>query len=202
MKKATDNATQRRNEILSHALNLVRESGLASLTMKKVAERVGFSETAAYRYFPTKQALMVGLAEEIGSRLLGPARSIAESEVPPEKRLERIVRHQVDFVLELDGLPILLLAEAAATGEAGLLATLGVVVQEFLRLTAGIIDEMRPYDDSLDGGDLALLVMGIPAVLAIHRRIGVDPALENRARNRLVPFLVRCLAHEHGEVEQ
>jgi AcrR family transcriptional regulator len=175
---------------------LVRESGLASLTMKKVADRIGFSETAAYRYFPNKRALLVGLADEIGKSLLSPVRSIAQSEVPPAERLDHILRHHVDFVLKLDGLPMLLLAEAAATGEKDLLARLGAIVEKYLALVTGVIEEARPPNGPIRASDLSLLVMGIPASLAIRRKIGPDPALENRVRTLLLPFLVRCVVDE------
>ena len=99
----------RREEILDHAFDIVRESGLASLTMKKIAMRIGFAEPAAYRYFPNKQALLLGMVDKLGETLLAPIRRISASFGTTEDRLERIVRHHVDFVLQLDGLPILLM---------------------------------------------------------------------------------------------
>jgi AcrR family transcriptional regulator len=43
--------SSREDEILEHAVELLK-GRLPALTMKKVADRVGFTETAAYRYFP------------------------------------------------------------------------------------------------------------------------------------------------------
>ncbi|MGD8412590.1 MAG: TetR/AcrR family transcriptional regulator [Candidatus Latescibacterota bacterium] len=193
MNEMTDSARGRKEQILTHAMEIVRESGLASLTMKKVADRVGFTETAAYRYFPDKQALLIGLAEEIGSSLLGPARSIAGTDAPAAERLERILRHHIDFVLRLEGLPMLLLAEAAATGEQKLLGRLAAVIEGYLDVVTGIIEEMRPAGGSIEARDLALLALGLPASLALRQRTAPDSRLEDRVRTALLPFLVRCL---------
>jgi AcrR family transcriptional regulator len=193
MNELTDNARSREEQILTHAMDIVRESGLASLTMKKVADRVGFTETAAYRYFPDKQALLLGLAEEIGGSLLGPVRAIAGTDAPAAERLERILRHHIDFVLRLEGLPMLLLAEAAATGERKLLGRLAAVVEGYLDVVTGIIEEMRPAGGSLEARDLALLALGLPASLALRQRTAPDLRLEDRVRTALLPFLVRCL---------
>jgi AcrR family transcriptional regulator len=197
----THRARNREEQILTHAMDIVRESGLASLTMKKVADRVGFTETAAYRYFPNKQALLLGVAEEIGRSLLTPVRSISETDAPAAERLERILRHHVDFVLKLEGLPMLLLAEAAATGERELLRKLGSVIEEYLGLVTGIIAEMRPDGGTIEPRDLSLLALGIPASLAVQQRIAPDARLEDRVRTSLLPFLVRCLGHSPGETQ-
>lgn len=189
----TDTARSREEQLLGHAMDIIRESGLASLTMKKVADRVGFTETAAYRYFPNKQALLLGVADEIGRSLLGPVRSIAQTDAPAAERLERILRHHVDFVLQLEGLPMLLLAEAAATGEQELLKRLGAVVEEYLVLVAGIIDEVRPAGGPIEASDLSLLALGLPLSLAVRQRIAPDTLLEDRVHAVLLPFLVRCL---------
>ena len=56
----------RQDEILDRTIELLREAGLAGLTMKKVAERVGFTEPAIYRHFPNKQALLAGVLAATG----------------------------------------------------------------------------------------------------------------------------------------
>ena len=73
---------------------------------------------------------------------------------------------------------------------------LGAIVEEYLALVTGVIEETRPTNGPIRARDLSLLVMGIPASLAIRRRIGPDPALENRVRTLLLPFLVRCVIDE------
>lgn len=188
----------RRDEILDRAFQLVRESGLASLTMKKIAERIGFTETAAYRYFPNKDALLLGMVEKLGEAMLTPIRRIAESVGTPEDRLERILRHHVDFVLRLDGLPMLLVAEAAATGKEELLERFRLTLNEYVTLVSLVLSESPTAVSSVRPQELAVFLMGIPLSLAIRRRIGADPELEGRVRTDLIPFIVHCVTGKAG----
>lgn len=47
-----------REDIVEAAISLADGDGLAALTMHAVAERLGFTTMALYRYFPNKEALM------------------------------------------------------------------------------------------------------------------------------------------------
>lgn len=187
-------SADRSQELVAHAIDIVRETGLSSLTMKKVADRVGFTETAAYRYFPNKQTLLLAVAEELGEQLLDPVRSIAQSNASPGNRLTRILRHHIDFVLRLDGLPILILAEAAATGQRTLVARFGAIVTEYTKHVSSVIAQMPASRGTATAEELALLVLGVPAGLAIRRRVGTSHPSETRVREQLVPFIVSCLS--------
>ena len=86
----------RREQILDRASELATEAGLGQLTMKRIAARVGFSEAAIYRHFPTKQALLLGLMDRLETQLLQPIRAIAnKSELAPTARLQQIVQHHL-----------------------------------------------------------------------------------------------------------
>ena len=50
--------TMSREDIVQAAISVADQSGLAALTMAAVAERVGFTTMALYRYFPNKEALI------------------------------------------------------------------------------------------------------------------------------------------------
>ncbi|MBZ0269741.1 TetR/AcrR family transcriptional regulator [bacterium] len=198
MSGPSDTTADRRGEILSEAMHLVRQGGLANLTMRKVAARIGFTETAAYRYFPNKQSLLVGLADWLGEMLLEPIRVLATSDERPEERIRLILEHHIHFVLRLDGLPMLVLAEAAATGEKELLERLAGIVRDYLTLLSGVLVEMRGNDEPVRSEELALLLLGIPASLAIRRRLGLDREAEPRVHTELLPFVLRCLNQKGG----
>lgn len=184
----------REDQILAHALSLVRESGLAGLTMRKVAERVGFTETAAYRYFPTKQALIHGLMERMKGIFLGRIRAIAEdASLSREERLERVVRHHLDLIVRTDGLPVLLLAEAAAGGDREALARIRSVLDTYLGILESLLPPGETGPEHVGPREKALLLFSMPAVVAIRRRLG-DTEAES-AIARLLPFVIRCVAN-------
>ena len=167
--------TERQEEILDRTLEIVRESGLAGLTIRKIAERVGFTEAAVYRHFPSKRALLSGLVRRLEGILLEPIRALAgDRGRSPRKRLEEALAHHQRVILETDSLPILLLAEVVATGDEELVGGMRRVLAEYLALLGGMLREARERE-GVEGDlppDMAnLLLLGLPAALAIRHRL-------------------------------
>lgn len=195
-------STPRQEQLLDHALLLVREAGLAGLTVRGLAERVGFSEAALYRHYPSKAALVLALMKRLrDERLLGPIREIAgRTDRPAGQRLLEILRHHIGTILDLDGLPFLILSEAALAGDEDLLAVFRSALEELVETLASLIDEHRReegLEDDLPARSLAPLLLALPAGAAILHRVRPDLAFENEVREHLAErYLERLLAPE------
>ena len=50
--------TARQQEIIAAALGIISERGLEALTIKNIADRVGFSDAAVYRHFQNKAQIL------------------------------------------------------------------------------------------------------------------------------------------------
>ncbi len=193
----------RREQILDRASELATEAGLGQMTMKRIAARVGFSESAIYRHFPTKQALLLGLMDRLEAQLLVPIRAIAaESDVAAMARLRRIVQHHLSLVLERHSLPIQLLAEASAAGDPVLLSRMRAIMRGYVDVLVrlgsdAVADGTLPAD--VDPAVLAVWLLGGPAAMAIEHRLRLDPALERRVEGQLVPFMFRLLGPSQRE---
>ncbi|MHC3002092.1 TetR family transcriptional regulator [Gordonia sp. GN26] len=66
-----------RNAIREAALHLIAEQGYAKTTVEQIAESAGVSHTTFFRYFPTKEQVVVG-----GEHFESEARAIVESRPP------------------------------------------------------------------------------------------------------------------------
>ena len=88
-----------RRQLIGAASAMVRADGIESLTLRKLAERVGVSQTALYHHFGDKQDLLCAMGEE-GIHLFeaGIAGCFDES-ASPERRLEAFVQGYVRFAL-------------------------------------------------------------------------------------------------------
>lgn len=189
-----DAGSSRRDEILDRAVELIRESGLGGLTMKKVAERVGFTEPAMYRHFPNKQALLLGVADRLGSLFLGPIREIdARSDLSPIERIELMVAHHVGLICDTDGIPILLLAEATASSEDGLLKKMAGFAGTYLQIIAKNAAGLRLPEGSPPVEQAVLPVLGLAAAVALERRMLPGRHLDREEAVRLASFVVRRL---------
>jgi AcrR family transcriptional regulator len=175
-------------------VELIRESGLAGLTMKKVAERVGFTEPAIYRHFPNKQALLVGVAGRLSKLFLGPVRAIAEeTDAPPLERIERIVAHHIGLIVDLDGIPVLLLAEATASGEGALARKMSEIAGTYLEIVGRLAAEIPRPSGSLPADVAVLPVLGLAAAVALERRMLPERRLTRDKALELARYVVRRL---------
>ncbi len=195
----------RQSEILDRTLELVREAGLGGLTTKKIAERVGFSEAALYRHFPTKQALILGLMDRLEEMLVRPAREIAaDGDLPIVQRLEKILLGHVRLIREQNSLPILLLAEASASDDPELLGRMRSIFHGYVSILEGLLREGQAREeihDVVEADCLALALLGAPAALAIRHRLLPDARAEDRFENTLLPFLLHALSTTQGRTE-
>jgi AcrR family transcriptional regulator len=195
MSPTTDNRapTPRQEEIIDRTLELVREGGLGGLTTRKIAERVGFTEAALFRHYPSKQALLLGLMDRLEDMLVSAVRVIAgDDTVNAAERLERIIRHHTRVVREHDSLPIMLLAEASASGDPVLVDRMRVIFNSYLSFLVGVSREGQEKGEvtsELRPDCLAILLLGAPAALAIRHRLLPDAGFEDSFEEVLIPFL-------------
>ncbi|HEX5716605.1 MAG TPA: TetR/AcrR family transcriptional regulator [Thermoanaerobaculia bacterium] len=191
---APDPASSRQDEILDRTVELIREAGLAGLTMKKVAERVGFTEPAIYRHFPNKQALLVGVAGRLSKLFLGPVRAIAEeTDAPPLDRIERIVAHHIGLIMDLDGIPILLIAEATASKEGELGRRMAEIAGTYLEIVGRLAGEIPRPPGSPPANIAVLPVLGLAAAVALERRLMSERRLTRETALDLARYVVRRL---------
>lgn len=196
----------RQTEILDQAMALVRQGGLAALTTRRLAHRVGFTEAALYRHFPNKQALILGMMDRLEAMLLEPVSAIASDEsLSIPDRLEQIVLHHTTLVRRQRSLPILLLAEASLSEDEALLERMRSIFQGYLTTVEGLIDEGQTRGEIVNGPEpdsLAMLLLGPPAALAIRHRLFPDPPSEERFSETLIPFLVRAMRNTPAKETQ
>jgi AcrR family transcriptional regulator len=74
-------ADERRAQILREAAHLFGSHGFNGTTTRDVAARIGITEAALYRYFPSKEAMYAAILDErmAASDLLAPIEALAES---------------------------------------------------------------------------------------------------------------------------
>ncbi|MCB9689128.1 MAG: TetR/AcrR family transcriptional regulator [Alphaproteobacteria bacterium] len=76
-----------RNALLAAAVELIAERGVAGLSLREAARRVGVSHAAPYRHFPDRAALLLAVADEGFGRLVEAARAAMDGIEDPSERL-------------------------------------------------------------------------------------------------------------------
>lgn len=88
-----------RRQMTEAAIALVEQEGIDALSLRKLAERVGVSQTALYHHFRDKQALLCAVGEAAIDRFAGEMQSGLAEVTGLEARLERFVTVYVRFAL-------------------------------------------------------------------------------------------------------
>ena len=89
-----------RDDLVQAALELLRRGSEEELTLRAVARRAGVSQTAPYRHFSDKGALLAAVAETGFSKLDVRCKSALSKAKDPEQRLHRLGTAYVRFALE------------------------------------------------------------------------------------------------------
>ncbi|HYH65211.1 MAG TPA: TetR/AcrR family transcriptional regulator, partial [Urbifossiella sp.] len=100
--KSSDRKEQHRQEltdkILGAARDILLSQGVAGLSMRNLAAKVGYSATAIYSYFADKKAVLRAVLDADCEALHG-AMDDAAAEADPVERLRRMGRAYVEFGL-------------------------------------------------------------------------------------------------------
>ena len=90
-----------REDVLEAALKVARRVGLDALSMRMVVEELGLSTMAAYRHFPSREALVEWVADELASDVRVPPRESG----PWDERLRKLEGAAFRAGMEVPGQP-------------------------------------------------------------------------------------------------
>jgi TetR/AcrR family transcriptional regulator, fatty acid metabolism regulator protein len=154
---------ERQLEIIEAAGEILTESGIAGLTTKNLAAKMGFAESALYRHFKGKEEIILTmlryLAKDMDNRLTTSASDIDS----PKEKLIAVFNNQFEFfkknphflvAIFSDGL----LEESKAINEA-ILQIMGTKRKHLLQIIQQG-QKQKQFTDTLSADDLVHIIMG------------------------------------------
>ncbi len=168
----------RKEEIKQAVLKIIKDSGIKAVSTKRLAAEIGLSEGAIFRHFEKKDDIIRSIVDDVSKDLIGRLKEIAEGDLPPREKLEKYLCATIHYLLENNGITILLLSEATYNNDSGMLDRLRYIFTSQRRyfeqiVRQGIEQGIWRKDVKLD--DVSLLYMGIPITLNISIVLGVYP---------------------------
>ncbi len=147
-----------REALVSAARDLVAAG--VTPTVEEAATAACVSRTTAYRYFPTKRALLLAAHPEVGARTLLPV----DPPVDPAARLEAVIRAFTAMIVDTERQQRTMLRlslEDEPSTDAALPLRQG-------RAIGWITEALQGLDDELPGEELHRLVLAIRATTGIE----------------------------------
>jgi len=88
-----------KDAILNAARKMIREGGVDSISMRKIAQEIDYSPAGLYEYFGSKEEIIVTLCEMAGDRLENYMRAV-EASLPMDQRLVELGLAYVRFAVQ------------------------------------------------------------------------------------------------------
>lgn len=181
-------------KILDAAIEILIESGYAGTSMQLVATRAGVSVGGLFRHFPTREALMVAVAEDASTQILERYTSSFEDLQGQEEPIVLALKLLRDTTRSRINQVWLELVHACRT-EPALKKALAPMGRQYGEQIEALARTLLPDLASSLGDKFPLLVDTVVAVFdgeQLHRMVHADPSLEN-ARIEALATVARFL---------
>lgn len=110
-------AEARRAATVQAVVDLAAEQNPAEITTTAIAERMGLTQGALFRHFPTKDAILEAAMSWVSERLLASVGKAAADATSPAAALEAMFMTHIDFVAKHPGVPRMLFGELQRSDE-------------------------------------------------------------------------------------
>ena len=186
----------RQEEIKQAVLDIIYTDGLKNLSTHNLAKRIGMSEGSIFRHFPSKQAIILSIINDVQTDFIGQLRNISTTDEDPENRLKKFICATIEYLITNNGITMLLFSEASHNNDAALKSQLQKIFNSQKQLVSKIILDgisEGTWDESIPVENLAMLYMGIPVSLNIEMILsGGEFNIDNYC-NRMMQLMLKIL---------
>lgn len=131
----------RLNQILTASRELIASGGVAALTVRAIARKVGVTEAAIYRHVDSKEQVLVMLLEDVRQSVIGAIEQRTAPDSGALDKLEHVLQHHLSFIESRRGISFVVIAEAAQFQEPTVRNAGKKLVEDYLAIVSGFIQE-------------------------------------------------------------
>lgn len=187
-------AEERRAVTVATVVELAAEQNPSDITTAAIAKRMGLTQGALFRHFPSKGAILQAVMEWVAERLLSRVDKAIQAAAAPLAALEAVFMTHVEFVIERPGVPRMLFGELQRAEDTASKRMVQTLINRYAERLRQLIEdgkarqELDPQLDtaaaanlfigtiqglvmqSLLAGDVSRIREDAPKVFAIYRR--------------------------------
>jgi len=176
-------ADERRAATVEAVVALAAEQNPSDITTTAIAQRMGLTQGALFRHFPTKDAILQAVMSWVADRLLARVDQAAENVASPIAALEAVFMTHIDFVSEHPGVPRMLFGELQRPGDTPTKRMVQTLIHDYGRrlhrlLEAGVVQ--GELDKRIDPNAAAVLFIGTIQGLVMQSLLAGDVARMRR----------------------
>ena len=172
-------ADERRAATVAAVVGLAAEQNPSDITTTAIAQRMGLTQGALFRHFPTKDAILEAVMSWVAQRLVARIELAIRCVASPLAALEAVFLTHIDFVAGHPGVPRMLFGELQRPGKTLAKYMVQTLVRDYgerLRLLLNAGKAQRELDTELDVGAAAVLFIGTIQGLVVQSLLAGDAA--------------------------
>jgi AcrR family transcriptional regulator len=172
-------ADERRAVTVETVVELAAEQNPSEITTAAIANRMGLTQGALFRHFPTKDAIWRAVMDWVAERLMARVDRAASSAASPRGALEAIFMAHVAFIAEHPGVPRMMFGELQRPGDSATRRMVQALLERYRDRLRALIEQGQSggeFDPQVDADQAALLFIGTIQGLVIQSMVAGDMA--------------------------
>ncbi len=191
-------AEDRRVEIQQAALALAFEKGPDRVTTGMIAKRLGLTQPAIYKHFPTKEDLWHSITQHLAEQIIDNIDAAAKRSTDPVEHLRHLVLGHLQLVHSTPALPGIMVARP----ENGAQVLRTGVQASMAKFTGSILGAIKlaqkegSFSASIDPQDISTLIMGVIQSLVLRLLITQDRSVLLKDADRLLDLQLAAFSRQ------
>ncbi len=172
--------SERKRQIVQATLDIMAEQGLAGTTTRRIAEKVGVSEPALYKYFPGKKELILEALDVVGEQFYETLAGAAGESGEVTERIYRMSDAYYEFVVTHPDESMLLFEAVTGARDPDIKTALGDKMVSFTTILSQMFEEGKKSGavrEDLDTTVAAWQVLSLGLTLAFASLMGLNEVL-------------------------
>ncbi|HJV84098.1 MAG TPA: TetR/AcrR family transcriptional regulator [Noviherbaspirillum sp.] len=187
-------ADERRAVTVDTVVELAAEQNPSEITTSAIAKRMGLTQGALFRHFPTKDAILQAVMEWVADQLLSRVDKAAEGASSPAGALEAVFMAHVDFVVQRPGVPRIIFGELQRAEETAAKKLVQAIVRRYGERVRKLIEAGKvsgELDPGVDSDAAAVLFIGTIQGLVMQSLLAGDVGRMRRDAPRIFTIYFR-----------
>ncbi len=155
--------TERQQEIIETALELINEKGIQGLTIKNLSKKLGITEPAIYRHFENKIQILVALLDLLKKNTSGIFQAELNSEEPTVQKIERLFEKHFKSFADMPSLASVVFSEELFRNEEKLIGKISEVIELNNQTLLAMLKEGQQNNEirnDISAEHLVIFIMG------------------------------------------
>lgn len=155
--------TERQQEIISTALDLINERGIQGLTIKNLSKKLGITEPAIYRHFENKIQILVALLDLLKKNTSVIFEAELNSDETAVLKIERLFEKHFKSFADMPSLASVVFSEELFRNEEKLIGKISEVIEHNNQTLLAILKEGQKKSEirfDIEAEHLVIFIMG------------------------------------------